>query len=175
MNEKKNSARLFRVAHCNPTPSCLKLLPLPLPLPFPLHCLLLVWPVAVLPPFWLPLSSLIWRHHVKLPSLSVSCVSPPLTNIVNAHGQRHHQCQWQLHPHPYLPPSLLSLTLSFSCFSPSSLSFCFGFGFNLKFSWRFSCWQTFHAIIFPALCHGTPSPTPTPRCHCWQPLGNQFP
>lgn len=35
MKEKKNSARLFRVLHCNPTPSCLKPLPNPLALPAP--------------------------------------------------------------------------------------------------------------------------------------------
>jgi len=65
-----------------------------------------------------------------------------------------------------LPLSLFPLLYPY-CHSPSFCQTSLCFNFNLKFSLRFSCWQTFHAIISHSLLL-----TPTPHC---QPLGNQFP
>lgn len=54
-----------------------------------------------------------------LPAVLVACLSArlcrvPLTNIVSAHGQRHHQCQWQFLRQPALPCPVLPTPLPLS-------------------------------------------------------------
>lgn len=140
MEKRRNFIWLLRVLEWNLTPSSLKLLS-HLPLPFPL---------------WL-LPCLIRWGRVTLPD----CLSAFLSSLpLDKYCQR-----------PWPTSSSMSVTVSpttspsayasASCQTSVSFGFCFGSGsgsgsgssFNFKFPWRFSCWQTFHAIIFPTVCH----------------------